>query len=434
MKKYKNLVPLLLIVLMVVSSYMLVTEANQKAEQYKNYLAEARSYAEQGIVVDAVSAYNNVLELNNSLDICLEVGVMFKENNLSGDLVSWAEYIVDLYPQNIVAYEFLLNTYYEQEDYSSCFTLKDTINKRKLSSSVLTQIFDEIKYTYDLGYKAYENVTVFSEGYCAVSKSDNWGFVNETGNLVIKQKFAEVGAFAGQRAAVKDDEGNYYYIDIKGNKKSVLPDNIKCSALGLIINNTISICNDGKYGFYDSSYDYLFGSYDYASTLNYGIAAIKEGENWYLTDSTGTKINSESYQDIIVDEKEIAFRNERAFVNNGSGYIMVDAKGNKIGEYIYEDAKMFLSDSCAAVKIDGKWGFVNKDGKLLIDPQYDDARSFSNGFAAVCQGEEWGYINENGDIAIEIQYEGGMDFNSSGCAFIKQNNEWVILKLYSYNY
>ena len=34
-----------------------------------------------------------------------------------------------------------------------------------------------------------------------------------------------------------------------------------------------------------------------------------------------------------------------------------------------------------AVRIDGKWGFIDKDGKVVIKPEYVEARSFSNGFA-----------------------------------------------------
>jgi len=36
-----------------------------------------------------------------------------------------------------------------------------------------------------------------------------------------------------------------------------------------------------------------------------------------------------------------------------------------------------------AFKNNNKWGFVNEEGKIVIEPQYDNAKSFSYGLAAV---------------------------------------------------
>jgi len=45
----------------------------------------------------------------------------------------------------------------------------------------------------------------------------------------------------------------------------------------------------------------------------------------------------------------------------------------------------------------GKYGFINKQGAMVIQPQFDFALSFSGGFAAVRIGSnetgKYGYIN-----------------------------------------
>ena len=43
----------------------------------------------------------------------------------------------------------------------------------------------------------------------------------------------------------------------------------------------------------------------------------------------------------------------------------------------------YMDNSYAAVKKDGNWGFADKDGNMVIAPQYEDARSFSYGYAVV---------------------------------------------------
>jgi WG containing repeat len=40
----------------------------------------------------------------------------------------------------------------------------------------------------------------------------------------------------------------------------------------------------------------------------------------------------------------------------------------------------------------GKRGFVDKQGKFVINPQFDEGHAFSGGFAVVRVGDEWGFI------------------------------------------
>ncbi|PGH37815.1 MAG: hypothetical protein CRN43_18915, partial [Candidatus Nephrothrix sp. EaCA] len=47
----------------------------------------------------------------------------------------------------------------------------------------------------------------------------------------------------------------------------------------------------------------------------------------------------------------------------------------------------------APVKIDGKWGYINKAGKIVIKPQFEDARWFQEGLARIKLGGRWGYID-----------------------------------------
>jgi hypothetical protein len=59
----------------------------------------------------------------------------------------------------------------------------------------------------------------------------------------------------------------------------------------------------------------------------------------------------------------------------------------------------------------GKWGFINKDGKVIIAPQYDDSYySFSEGLAAVKVGRKWGYIDSENRMIIPPTFEGANQF------------------------
>ena len=50
----------------------------------------------------------------------------------------------------------------------------------------------------------------------------------------------------------------------------------------------------------------------------------------------------------------------------------------------------------AVVREDGKVGYIDKSGAYVIEPQYEKAKSFSDGRAAVEQDEMWGFIDTTG--------------------------------------
>jgi hypothetical protein len=50
----------------------------------------------------------------------------------------------------------------------------------------------------------------------------------------------------------------------------------------------------------------------------------------------------------------------------------------------------------AAVRISGKWGYINKKGERIMIAKYDAANDFSEGLALVKWGENWGYVDKKG--------------------------------------
>ena len=57
-------------------------------------------------------------------------------------------------------------------------------------------------------------------------------------------------------------------------------------------------------------------------------------------------------------------------------------------------------------------------GEYVIDPQFADARSFSNGLAAVFDGKKWGFINKDCELAIAYQFNDVGYFNKQGCCMV----------------
>ena len=64
------------------------------------------------------------------------------------------------------------------------------------------------------------------------------------------------------------------------------------------------------------------------------------------------------------------------------------------------------------VVLGGKTGFINRDGKLVINPQFDDARNFYEGLALVSNGGKAGYIDKEGKNIINPQFDVAGDFSN----------------------
>ena len=52
------------------------------------------------------------------------------------------------------------------------------------------------------------------------------------------------------------------------------------------------------------------------------------------------------------------------------------------------------------IELDNKWGFVNKTGEIVIQPQFDSAKNFTQGLAAIELNGKWGFIDKAGKSLI----------------------------------
>ncbi|KAF0172590.1 MAG: KWG repeat protein [Limisphaerales bacterium] len=68
----------------------------------------------------------------------------------------------------------------------------------------------------------------------------------------------------------------------------------------------------------------------------------------------------------------------------------------------------------------GKYGYRDKHGEFVIEPQFDYAGEFSEGLAVVGLGKfpatKWGYINREGKVVIPAQFDGAHDFSEGMAA------------------
>lgn len=139
-----------------------------------------------------------------------------------------------------------------------------------------------------------------------------------------------------------------------------------------------------KYGYINKEGKIVINPiYDFATNFSDGLAAVKVQGKWGYIDKNGKFVIEPKFATKIDD---ITFR-----------YLLF----SEIPEFIYLQSKFFdfiFSDGIAVVSTENKYGYINKKGKFIIEPQFDYATKFSDGLAAVIIGKELGYIDRNGKI------------------------------------
>lgn len=434
MKNYRFIVPVLLIVALAASVYLTYDRNATQQRVYEENLTQARSARKMGIWVDAEQYYMEALEQEASPELYVEIGSLYVESQQLRKAMRWGEDITELYPHEAAGYEFLMDIYLDREDYAACFSIADAVEELGVGSQKIEEQKAAIQYTFY--YKGeYEDVGIFSNGYCPVEQEGKWGYVNQKGTRKVPLRYLDAGAFSSAGVApVIDTEGNAYYIDTEGNKKLAVQNVDDIEMLGLYGDDIFPLYDGTEWGFYNILGEQQFGGYEAVSAIGNGRAAVRENGSWRIIDSTGHQIGEEEYDGVLMDEKNIMYRNERMFVEENERYLMLDGNGTQIGDRLFEDADVFRDDSYAAVKIDGKWGFADASGEVVIEPEYEDARSFSNGLAAVRYAGKWGFIDLDGNMVIDTQFEDARDFDEQGSVFVRREGVWELLLLYSRNH
>lgn len=443
MKKYKFILPIVLVVLMAASCISIVNNAVTEKKEYNAYIESAQIAVEKKISIDVDAAYSKALDINSNVNDFIAWGKYYSDNGDYGTAISIGENALLSFSKDAKIYAFLMENYKMLNDYETFFeTYKKCVSIGATNDDVIN-LYEQNKYAFSLDFDSFGTAYPFSSGVARITENNygssdkvHFGYVSASG--MINPQFVSAGDFNSDEisvAPVVDKNGEAYYINKEGRKKYVVsPEGISVKELGFYSSKVLSVFDGEKYYLCDINSNIIAGPFEYLSTINNNIGVIKEGDNWKIINEKGEQISNQTFSNIVLDSKKIAYRNG-LFAEIGDKYYLINENGEKITETAYDDAKLFV-DGFAAVKSNGKWGFIDKNGNLVIDFKYHDAQSFSNGFAAVKMNDKWGYITYSekdkiDNVAIDYQFEDAVGFSTtSRVSIVKLNNQWKLLKLY----
>lgn len=86
----------------------------------------------------------------------------------------------------------------------------------------------------------------------------------------------------------------------------------------------------------------------------------------------------------------------------------IDTRGKMVFPFAHG---MDFMNGLAAVRVDDRWGFIDRKGHMAIQPQWDGVSAFVEGFACVWRGDRAGFINETGTLVVPITFAGLAQFS-----------------------
>ncbi len=262
-----------------------------------------------------------------------------------------------------------------------------------------------------------------------VNRNGKYGFFDKNGEEILKTSYTSY-SIAGNYISVKKDDSMMLY-DVHGNL--VNTNNYK--SIVETGNPSYFIAQDEN-GYYSIiSKDMQIGNGSYYTNITYAfnnffVYTTQEGKSGILDIYAGTEVEAQ-YDYIIVLENvkalearvgnkvdiysekiEKVLSMEDAIVQKvNDDYVSIYSDTeigyiNKVGELvsnteIFKNAKLYTYRA-----EDGKWGFTDSTGKIVVDCKYDRVTELNEyGFAGVCQDGKWGVIDENGKVIVVPSYE-----------------------------
>ncbi|MBQ7097544.1 MAG: WG repeat-containing protein [Clostridia bacterium] len=266
----------------------------------------------------------------------------------------------------------------------------------------------------------YKFIQTVSDGVVVVKKDQKMGAMDTAGNIMIPYEYDGFSSFS-EGYAVVEKNGKDAYIDTKGNLiTGFVFDDASWFSEGLA-----RVKKNGKWGYINTSgTEVIPCKYSTAGQFNNGLANV-------FIDGKGGYINKNGEVVVPLQYDELPeFSGEVTLVKKGQFFGVINNKGEELSDFIYEDITFSgFSEGMAAVKRNGKWGFVNEKGVEVIPCEYLYVGDFSEGLAWVKNSMwECGYIDnkENFVIPLSNEFDVGEGF-SHGFAAIKKGDLWGII-------
>jgi hypothetical protein len=169
----------------------------------------------------------------------------------------------------------------------------------------------------------------------------------------------------------------------------------------------------GRWAYIDETGRFKFApEFRHANPFDRGVATALFGSKWVLLRKDGSMKQLDP-SIAAVREFSAGFA---AFTTVDGKHGYIDRTGAIVIPPSFDFAQPFCSDGTAVVRTGSGWGLVDRRGKFIVPPDYDDLHCFSEDLAAAKRGK-WGFIDLSGKFVITPRFAAVGDFSEGLASF-----------------
>lgn len=286
----------------------------------------------------------------------------------------------------------------------------------------------------------YTEASLFYEDMALIrNESDKkWGYIDDNGELLFPAVYTGATIFHENRAWVVRPDEAPCAIDSKGRLQLTLT---RASKVMIFCEGMAAFAqkkgNRERWGFIDKAGNTVIEPiYKEVKPFSQGVAAVKNEKGlWGYIDNRGAEqiparfrsaepfslkqqavvASEESGKSLVIgitgdtlaeiECEELISDGEFFRIKKDGKWGWCDMRGEIIVAPRFDDSLAFGMYELAPVKINGKWGYIDRKGKLKIKRQFAEAYPFFDKLALVRTGTVYGFIDKNGHFQINPQYD-----------------------------
>jgi hypothetical protein len=280
--------------------------------------------------------------------------------------------------------------------------LWDSLSVADPASQVRAYLNKKVCITQASGFEKgtfYDSIRRLSSGYLVCSESGQSGLFGNSGQMVLPLEYSDIQSFqtpSGLIFSIKKEglEG------ISGPKGQILLP-LRFQKVRPAKGPLFVVQLDSRWGLADpNGYWILENKYDSVATpvkvqdeIDFPMVVYKKGK--------GSLINSKG-QVLAGPREGTWFSGEEGalFLKEGNSYSLWTSQGKPAGEIRFDQFLPF-SEGTAPVLVQGKWGFVNHSGKLVIPARFEEVLPYKSGIAYAKENGFWGVLKKNGSWLVK---------------------------------
>lgn len=241
----------------------------------------------------------------------------------------------------------------------------------------------------------WDNIEPFNQGGAAVEKFRKWGVIDRSGEMLVEPELDWGRVFSGGLISVDKTvlDGDGELLEFFRRWKTIE-----------ILNNDDDVYiavedQEGRWGLIDTQCKTVIEPmWDAAPSRFIGeVSVVRKDGNDGLVGKLGNVVVEPEWDRILSDwwyhDLLPAERNGKWGFLNRSGKLVMPCQWDEVG--------LIELQRFAKVRRGSFWGVVDNQGRVVIEPELDSVSSDCQGFVKVQKGNFWGLVDDQGIVVVE---------------------------------